>query len=132
MEHCQSKRPGVTTGAGRVWTIQGLARNGWRSIDLCAGSGADRGERQQGDRRGRTLPLSGRQGAWGGLAKSFRGPVHSRGLFKVALSLGQMTADIRNFNNINLSMPRIRIIAHAEYGDCAHIQDADWGHPPIV
>ena len=28
MEHCQPKRPGDTTGAGRVWTDQGLARNG--------------------------------------------------------------------------------------------------------
>jgi hypothetical protein len=28
MEHCQPKRPGDTTGAGRVWTDQGLVRNG--------------------------------------------------------------------------------------------------------
>jgi hypothetical protein len=28
MEHCRPKRPGDTTGAGRVWTDQGLARNG--------------------------------------------------------------------------------------------------------
>jgi hypothetical protein len=28
MEHCRPKRPGETTGAGRVWTDQGLARNG--------------------------------------------------------------------------------------------------------
>jgi len=28
MEHCRLKRPGDTTGAGRVWTDQGLARNG--------------------------------------------------------------------------------------------------------
>jgi len=28
MEHGRPKRPGDTTGAGRVWTDQGLARNG--------------------------------------------------------------------------------------------------------
>jgi hypothetical protein len=28
MEHCQPKRPGVTTGAGRIWNDQGLARIG--------------------------------------------------------------------------------------------------------
>jgi hypothetical protein len=28
MEHCRPKRPGDTTGAGRVWTDQVLARNG--------------------------------------------------------------------------------------------------------
>jgi hypothetical protein len=28
MEHCRPKRPGDSTGAGRVWTDQGLARNG--------------------------------------------------------------------------------------------------------
>ena len=27
MEHCRPKRPGDTTGAGRVWTDKGLARN---------------------------------------------------------------------------------------------------------
>jgi hypothetical protein len=27
MKHCRPKRPGDTTGAGRVWTDQGLARN---------------------------------------------------------------------------------------------------------
>jgi len=30
-----------------------------------------------------TLPLSGRQGAWGGVADSSWWPVHSRGLFEV-------------------------------------------------
>ena len=29
-----------------------------------------------------TLPLSGRQGAWGGAAESLRRPVHSRGLLE--------------------------------------------------
>jgi hypothetical protein len=28
MEHCRPKRPGDTTGAGRVWTDQVLVRNG--------------------------------------------------------------------------------------------------------
>jgi hypothetical protein len=28
MKHARPKRPGDTTGAGRVWTDQGLARNG--------------------------------------------------------------------------------------------------------
>jgi hypothetical protein len=28
MEHCRPKRPCDSTGAGRVWTDQGLARNG--------------------------------------------------------------------------------------------------------
>jgi hypothetical protein len=28
MEQCRPKRPGDTTGAGRVWTHQGLALNG--------------------------------------------------------------------------------------------------------
>ena len=28
MEQCQPKQPGDTTGAGRVWTHQGLALNG--------------------------------------------------------------------------------------------------------
>ena len=28
MEHCRPNRPGDTTGAGRVWIDQGLARNG--------------------------------------------------------------------------------------------------------
>jgi hypothetical protein len=28
MEHCRPKRPGDTTGAGRVWTDRGVARNG--------------------------------------------------------------------------------------------------------
>jgi hypothetical protein len=28
MEHCRPKRPGDTTGAGRVWTHQGLVLNG--------------------------------------------------------------------------------------------------------
>jgi hypothetical protein len=32
----------------------------------------------------RTLPLSGRQGAWGGTAESWWWPVHSRGLFEVS------------------------------------------------
>ena len=30
-----------------------------------------------------TLPLSGRQGAWGGVAEILLRPVHSRGLFEV-------------------------------------------------
>jgi len=28
MEHCRPNRPGDTTGIGRIWTDQGLARNG--------------------------------------------------------------------------------------------------------
>ena len=32
-----------------------------------------------------TLPLSGRQGAWGGEAGRLWWPVHSRGLFEVSL-----------------------------------------------
>jgi len=28
MEHYRPKRPGDTTGIGRIWTDQGLARNG--------------------------------------------------------------------------------------------------------
>jgi hypothetical protein len=38
-----------------------------------------------------TLLLSFRQGDGGGLAKSFRWPVHSRGLFEVALSSGKLS-----------------------------------------
>jgi hypothetical protein len=34
----------------------------------------------------RTLPLSGRQEAWGGVAKSLWWPVHSKGLFEVSSS----------------------------------------------
>jgi len=33
-----------------------------------------------------TLPLSGRQGAWGSEVESWWGPVHSRGLLGIALS----------------------------------------------
>jgi hypothetical protein len=35
-----------------------------------------------------TLPLSGRQGAFGGTADSLRWPVHSRGLFESLPQLG--------------------------------------------
>jgi hypothetical protein len=40
----------------------------------------------------RTLPLSGRQGAWGGAAESFWRPVHSRGLFEGLIDAGNSSA----------------------------------------
>jgi len=49
----------------------------------------------------RTLPLSGRQGAWGGVAESWWGPVHSRGLFegvihRLQLSIEQLREEDKN------------------------------------
>jgi hypothetical protein len=51
--------------------------------------------------RGLTLPPSGRQGAWGGVAESWWGPVHSRGLFegvihRLQLSIEQLREEDKN------------------------------------
>jgi hypothetical protein len=43
-----------------------------------------------------TLPLSGRQEAWDGLAENWWRPVHSRGLFEGGLSMLQRSVQALN------------------------------------
>ena len=71
MEHCRPKRPGDTTGIGPGLDRSKAGAQWWRSTDLCAIGGAERGERQQGDRRGRTLAITNPQRGEGATRSSW-------------------------------------------------------------
>jgi hypothetical protein len=61
-----------------------------------------------------TLPLSGRQEAWGGGAESWLGPVHSRGLFEVSTLVRQRTLFAEHQEQIEQWLERETTINAAE------------------
>jgi hypothetical protein len=61
MEHCRPKRPGDSTGAGRVWTDQGLARNGGDKSTCVLVAGQTVGSGNKGIAEAERLATPGRR-----------------------------------------------------------------------